>query len=403
MSGVPNSIIREKVQQAVGLLREHNLPMWIAQFAQETDLHPEPCQDLLIGTSVTWPSAFIIQADGTTTAIVGSGDVTNVERVGAYERVIGYIQDVAPELVRVITNANPTRIGISTSTDDFAADCITLGKYRKLESILADTHYADRLVSAEPVLAALRARKLPSEVERIRRAIEATLTIFSRVEAHLAPGMTERELEVFIHGLMRAGGLASAWDLKYDPVVNFGPASPTGHAAPSDIVLEPGHLIHVDLGVKVEGYCSDLQRTWYLAHDSETAPPTDVQRAFDTLVRSLAAGFEALRVGIPGWQIDMAAREVLLKAGYLEPPFALGHQLGQNAHDGAGLLGPRWPRYGRTPDYPIEPNSVYTLEFALSTSAGLIGLEEDVLVTETGAQYLSPPQTTLPVLHAASR
>jgi hypothetical protein len=68
----------------------------------------------------------------------------------------------------------------------------------------------------------------------------------------------------------RARGLPSAWSWDGCPIVNSGPASEPGHAAPrEDILIEPGHLVHIDLGVKHEGYCSDLQRMWYVRRPGE--------------------------------------------------------------------------------------------------------------------------------------
>jgi Xaa-Pro aminopeptidase len=78
-----------------------------------------------------------------------------------------------------------------------------------------------------------------------------------------------------------------------------------------------------------------------------------------------------------------------------EGGFALGHQLGQSTHDGGCLLGPRWPRYGNRPEMTVEEGNVFTLEYALPSPAGTIGLEEDVVVTENGAEYLGTPQTEL--------
>lgn len=65
----------------------------------------------------------------------------------------------------------------------------------------------------------------------------------------------------FVHDQFRARGLPSAWSWDGCPIVNSGPESEPGHATPrGDILVEPGHLVHIDLGVKHEGYCSDLQR-----------------------------------------------------------------------------------------------------------------------------------------------
>lgn len=390
-----NDVIVEKVRQASDLLQEFDLPLWIVQFGRETYDHPQPVQELLVGTSVTWPAAFLIAAGGDTFAIAGTGDLANVRSIGAYREVIGYVQDVGPALRDVIMRFDPPRIGVSYSVDDDSADNITHGMYLILEGCLRDTPYARRLTSADRVLTSLRARKMPSEIERIRAAVDSTLALFSQIEAMLKAGITERQVADAVHASIANGGMTTAWDRNYDPVVNFGAESAFGHARPTDITLEPGMLVHVDLGVKRNGYCSDMQRMWYMLRDSEDKPPEDVAAAFDAVLASMHAGFAALKPGVQGWQVDAEARKILTGRGYDEPEFSLGHQLGQTTHDGGCLLGPRWPRYGNRPHMRVEEGNVFTLEYALRTSAGTIGLEEDVVVTADGAEYLSPPQTEL--------
>lgn len=388
-------MIAEKVGQAAELLREFDMPVWIVQFARETYEHPQPVQQLLVGTTVTWVSAFIITSTGDSIAIVGTGDVANVEAAGAYRRVIGYVQDIGPHLREVLSQLDPARIGVSYSLNDESADNITHGAYRLLLRALEGTSFADRIVSAEAVLAAARARKLPEEVERVREAVALTEDLFGAIGDMLAPGLSERAVADFAHDFLARRGLSTAWQASLDPIVNFGPGSPFGHAEPGDTQLAPGMLVHVDLGIKRNGYCSDLQRMWYLLPEGQGAPPPDVQRAFDTVLRSMQAGLDTMRVGTEGWRVDEAARRVIVDAGYEEPEFALGHQLGQTTHDGGTLLGPRWPRYGDRPLGKLESGNIFTVEYGLSTSAGPIGLEEDVVLTDAGPEYLSRPQTEL--------
>ena len=94
--------------------------------------------------------------------------------------------------------------------------------------------------------------------------------------------------------------------------------------------------------------------------------------------------------------MDDAARASLVADGYPEYKHALGHGLGRVAHDGATLLGPRWDRYGQTPYGIVEAGNVFTLELGIEVPGrGYVGLEEDVLVTDDGIEWLSTPQREL--------
>jgi len=153
--------------------------------------------------------------------------------------------------------------------------------------------------------------------------------------------------------------------------------------------------VHIDLGVRQEGFCSDLQRMWYVRRPGETAPPANVQRGFATVIRAIDAGAGVLKPGVRGFEVDAAARKVIADAGYEDFKHGFGHGLGRAVHDGGTMLGPRWEKYGKSPEGVIEPGNVFTVELGVTTEAGYIGMEEDVLVTETGCTYLSSPQREL--------
>ena len=115
----------------------------------------------------------------------------------------------------------------------------------------------------------------------------------------------------------------------------------------------------MDLGVQQDGYCSDIQRMWYVRRPGESAAPAEVQRAFATVIQAIDAAAAELKPGVQGYVIDQIARDVVVDNGYEEYKHALGHGLGRACHDGGPLLGPRWERYGRSPEMVVEAGHVY--------------------------------------------
>ena len=106
-----------------------------------------------------------------------------------------------------------------------------------------------------------------------------------------------------------------------------------------------------------------------------------------------------MKPGAVGQDLDRIARETITSAGYPAYPYATGHQLGRLAHDGGTLMGPAWERYGESPFGRLEPGQVYTVEPGMMVEGcGYMGIEEDVLVTEDGAEFLGPPQTEIVLL-----
>jgi Xaa-Pro aminopeptidase len=397
------SLVAQKVAQAQSILREMQIDCWIVQFAQETGLHPDPLQNLLIGTDITWLSAFIIPAQGKPTAIVGTLDVEKIYAVGAYPEVIGYVQGISDPLRDWLAKRDPQRIAISTSQQDHAADGITLGNYRRLLKALQGTPYGKRLIPAEEIVFRVRGRKLPAEVARIKQACALTTELFEEITARLRPGVNGQTISAFAHAWMRERNLAPAWEAASCPCIPIGPRSPVGHVPAGDIAAEPGDLIFCDVGVVVDGYRSDMQRTWYLLRPDEDRAPANVQHAWDTLMAAVTAGVKKLVPGNKGWQVDAAARKAIVEGGFAAPTFAFGHHLGANAHDGGVVLGPKWERYGRAPLYPIEQDQVFAVEYGIPTSdpyLGWVSVEDDVRITAEGVEWLAPPQREIRLLRA---
>jgi Xaa-Pro aminopeptidase len=382
-------LLQEKAAQAQQLLAETGLDCWMT-FVRETGDHPDPGVELVVGCDLTWLSAFLFHENGQRIAVVGRFDVSNVRAGRVFNEILAYDQAIKPVLLPVLQRLDPRQIGLNFSTDDHTADGLTHGMWQVLTDILKGTAYAGRLTSAAPLLTKLRARKSPVEIERIRAAVRTTEAIAAGAGARIRPGVSEQDLADFVHHEFRERGLESAWSWDACPIVNCGPESEPGHARPRpDLRVEPGHLVHMDLGVKQDDYCSDLQRMWYVRRPGESGPPERIQRAFATVVAAIEAGARALVPGARGFEVDAAARRVVVEAGFDEFKHGFGHGLGRACHDGGTLLGPRWEKYGKTPEGVIEPGNVFTLELGVLTEAGYIGLEEDVLVTERGCEFLS--------------
>jgi Xaa-Pro aminopeptidase len=263
-----------------------------------------------------------------------------------------------------------------------------------LRDLLDSIGFADRIVSAERLISSLRGRKSPGELARLSRAAQEALQIFDVARAAMRAGVTERTLARLMHEEAGRRGLALAWSPDTCPAVFAGPEARDLHARPGDRALEAGQVVYVDFGVRWEGYCSDLQRTYYLADGRGV--PDDVRRGFETLVEAIDRARRAMRAGARGLDVDRAAREHIVSSGYEEFPHALGHQVGRFAHDGTAILGPAWEKYAQKPFEPLEEGMVFTIEPRLYVPGrGTVSIEEMVVVRARDAEFLSPPQTSL--------
>lgn len=390
------SLMQEKVNQAIEILKNQQIDLWLT-FVRETSGVRDPMLDFLIGPNdLTWPSALILSGKGEKIAIVGNLEKESVSRNNVFDTIIGYDTAVSGPLRETITRLDPEKIAVNTSRNNVHADGLTHAMYEILRDYLKETPYADRLVSAEPVINAMRGRKTPEELDRIRRAIEITEEIYKKTFDFIRVGMTEIEIGEYMHRLADEYQVGLAWPAENCPAVNSGPNSPIGHNGPTDIKVEPGHVIHFDFGVKYKDYCSDIQRLVYVLRDGETEAPPEVQRGFITIRTAIEKSREAMKPGATGNSIDVIAREILVDAGYPEYRHALGHQLGRVAHDGGALLGPLWEKYGDDPKQELEVGQVFTIEPGLAVPKyGYVALEEDVVMTENGAEYIGEPQREL--------
>jgi Xaa-Pro aminopeptidase len=388
-----SQLVQEKVDQAIDILAETGIDLWLT-FVRETSAGGDPVLPLIYGEAdLTWQSALLLSRSGQRVAIVGRYEAEAARATGAYQDVLAYDQSPAPELLRVLRELDPAHIALNYSLNDVLADGLGYGLYQVLLGYLRDTVYAERFLSAEGIISLLRGRKSPEEVARIRAAVATTRQIYAHTFDTVTPGMTEIEIGQLMQAQMEELGVGPAWHAGHCPTVNAGADSPVGHVERGHYAVSRGQLLHFDFGVQQQGYCSDIQRTVYFLAEDEEAPPQAVRRAFETVVGAIQAAVGAMQPGVLGKEVDAIARRCVTEAGYPEYKHATGHQVGRLAHDGGAVLGPEWARYGETPNLPLEAGHVYAVELGVQVAGrGYVGLEENVLVTESGAEYLSEPQ-----------
>lgn len=375
------SLLAEKHAQAAALLREHGIDCWLTFAREGSDLLLPFVMgdDYLVGMS-----ALMIFADGPSVAVVADYDQSQVD--GVFDQVIPYSLDWREPLLATLSERKPARIGINVSPSDHGIDGLTHGLFLTLQQTLQPIGMAESLVPAEPVSSRVRAIKTPAEIERITRSCQITERIFDDLQSMLKPGITESDIHAILVERMQTYEVGPAWEAAWCPSVASS-KSKGGHAPPGTVPIERGDAVRVDFGVIHEGYCSDMQRTWYLLAPGENVAAPEIQQPFEAVRDGILLAAELMQPGKNGQDIDIPVRKLIEERGYAFT-HALGHQLGRLAHDGGMVLGPDNARYGDRSAGTIEAGMVFTLE----PCVGPIGLEEDVVVIEDGVRFLVPPQ-----------
>ena len=344
-------------------------------------------------------------------ALVSSLDLVPLRESGIYDRVHTFERDqrFEDELAKLLKDIDAERIGVNMSDAVGVADGLSASFHRLLKNALGPDK-AGRLVSAERAILSFRSKKLPAEIQLYRKAVAVTREILHETftGGFIRPGVTTRkDVRDHVHELAaRRGYSETAWEREGCPGVYSGLFRDLSHASPDEQVIEPGDILWVDFGIRFHGYTTDMIRAGYLLRPGETEPPPEVQRMFDTSKAANRAAVAAMRPGAAGYEVDAAARKVVTDAGYPEFFHATGHPVGIEVHGAGPRLGPKGPKYGSAVDLRLEAGQIFAIEPSVMLpkeelgGSWIVNIEEEVLVTEDGAVYLSPPQEELYLLPA---
>ena len=255
--------------------------------------------------------------------------------------------------------------------------------------------FVDRIAKVAPSLSLLdgsavvdgcRMRKSPAELALMQQAKSMTLEVQRRAARILHEGIRASEVARFLDEAHRAIGAPGGNGFV---IVQFGRASAFPHGLPGDPPLREGEIVLIDTGCVVEGYHSDITRTYVFGE-----PSPEQRRIWDLEHEAQAAAFAAVRPGEPCESVDAAARTVLEAAG-LGPDYALpglphrtGHGIGLSIHEPAYLV-----RGDRT---PLQPGMCFSNEPMIVVPDRFgVRLEDHFYVTETGAAWFTEPSPSI--------
>lgn len=274
---------------------------------------------------------------GSNASVLIDAEDPGADRIGTDGRYVTQVGTQAPDLDAIIErNTTVALLGHAFQNGrtvvGFEADAITVGQYQSIVTTLAEDQVTPGIVAASGAVEALREVKDEVEVAALRRAAtvadEALATIIDR--GMIRAGATEREVARALEWEMYARGADA---IAFETIVAAGPNSAVPHHRPTSAVLAAGDLVKIDFGAVVDGYHSDMTRTYVLGHAA------DWQREiYDLVTRAQAAGRAALQPGADLAAVDAAARTVIADAGYGEHyVHGLGHGVGLQIHEAPGI------------------------------------------------------------------
>jgi Xaa-Pro dipeptidase len=267
----------------------------------------------------------------------------------------------------------------------------TVGLDENMKFVFADGIRAANphltIVSATPVTAGCRMIKDAHELECIRLACRATLLVYKAVAQSVAPGMTNHDVTRLVGAAYGQVGFEGGASLNIDEYT----ALPHGSRQPQ--TLREGSILMVDDGCMVEGYTSDITRTFVLGK------PTDkMKRVFDLVKHAQATALATARPGVSTADVDAAARKVIVDGGF-GPGFTyfthrVGHGMGMEMHE--------WPYFVKNDMFGWDLAPRLKADMVLSDEPGVyirgefgIRLEDDMHVTDSGAELFTPQSPSI--------
>jgi len=361
-------------EEARRLMRENNLSAILLM----------PGTSLLYFTGVQWFGgermfAMVLPAKG------AAFYVTPAFEEGRAREQIAQSPDGGQADVRIWQEDESPYARVAQGLSDRGIASGTIGVDEMAKFVFSDslrkTAASATFTSATPVTAGCRMIKSRHEIELMRLASKVTLAAYEATYRSLKVGMTQRDVGELLEAAHRKLGFEGGADVQVGEFSAF----PHGSVAPQGI--REGTTVMIDGGCSVEGYASDITRTFVLGKPSDK-----MKQVFDIVHRAQSAALGAAKPGAEAGSVDAAARKVISDAGY-GPDYKffthrLGHGIGMDEHE--------WPYLVRGNPTKLQPEMTFSDEPGIYIRGEFgIRLEDDMHIRESGAELLTPQSPSL--------
>lgn len=291
----------------------------------------------------------------------------------AQEEAVGFEvhpleKDLIEKLPEVVKLLGTGKLG-------FEQDYLTWGLHRQLTERLEALSPPVALVPLNGVVEGMREVKGDEEIKALEASADLVSAVLDETMAGLKPDLTEKEVAWQIEGLAREAG---ADGLAFPSIVASGPNSALPHAEPTDRKIRTKEPIILDVGVKLNGYCSDITRTVFLGR-----PGPELRKIYGIVREAQLAGLKQVLPGVESNYPDSAARQIIKEAGFGD---FFGHGLGH----GVGLATHERPRLGPRKPLRLREGMVVTVEPGIYIPGkGGVRLEDMVVIKHDGPVILT--------------
>ena len=407
-------IRREKFDNILpGAMRDNKIDMWIhvmgTKNGEEGNLDPLR-MDLGSNTGT-----FVFTdrgGDRVERAVLGRASTT-ARNSGAYD-IFGSESDLA----QFVSERDPQRIGVNFSETIAVADGISYTDYLKLVNVLGDK-YAERIVSAENLITAFRERRVTSEIVFFGELCKETVAVMEEAIDRIEPGVTTvKDVSRWLVNKNMNSGYDSIFQFLLPGVfIQDSDGHENDARADDDYVIQRGDLVHLDFGTIHMNYRIDIKRLGYVLREGETAVPPEIQKTFDDALRAREIFRRNIKVGRTAGETYDVLKSKVEEAGFY---FLTGGADADPEKTGLSIgfhpLGNSWPADGggptisprsRSADLVIPNNYLFVLEYTMHMPVPEWGpgkhvymaIEDDVVTTERGVEYLYPPIQRIRLIH----